>query len=41
MLVYFDWQEPTMWGFLKVDGKTFPASCKPSMDGVTDEKVLE
>ncbi len=39
MLMYFNWQEPTLWGFLKVDSSLFPDNCKPDFGTTTDEVV--
>ncbi|GEM_PF-6618167 len=38
---YFDWQEPTLWGFLEIDETKFPDNCRPAMDSSYDEVTLD
>ena len=40
VLYYFDWQEPTLWGFLKVNPDKFPDNCKPAIDTGFDQVTL-
>ena len=40
VLYYFDWQEPTLWGFLRIDPGKFPDNCKPAISAGYDETTL-